>query len=496
MNTKPPILSKSRFLAGLQCPLRLWYQCYNRELTAPVSPMQQSLFDNGHEVGRMATERYPNGILIEEDHLHHEEAVQSTITVMKDPKVEAIFEAAYMENGVRVRADILERVSSDRWNLIEVKSSTGVKEEYRTDMAVQYHVLQTAGLDLDRVYLMYINREYAFDGGELDLAGFLILEDLTHDAIAFQGFVRENLITLKQTLSADTPPVIQPSRHCHKPHTCEFWEHCTWNAPENWIFELSGIRQERFEELAEGDILTIGEIPDTFPLTTIQQRIRDCVIESREYIAARLENALSDVIFPVHFLDFETVMAAVPPYAGTRPYQTIPFQWSDHILYPDGEIDHKEFLCDEDRDPRAGFTQSLLDVLGKDGTIYIYTPYEQRILRDLAEQLPRYTDDLNMLHSRFIDLCALIKSHYYHPAFHGSFSLKYVLPALVPEMDYQNLAIQEGGMASLEYLRMIDPKTPEAEKKEIRKNLLEYCGQDTLAMVKIREVLLKKLQRL
>ncbi|MBN1546224.1 MAG: DUF2779 domain-containing protein [Syntrophaceae bacterium] len=492
MSKDLPLLSKSRFLAGLQCQLRLWYQCYNRELATPVSPMQQVLFDTGHRVGQMATRRYPGGALIEEDYMHHEAAIQTTLDAIKDSSVRAIFEAAYMEDGVRIRADILERLPSGRWNLIEVKSSTGIKEEYLTDVAVQYHVLEMAGIDLERIYLMHIDRAYILDGEAVDLNRFLALKDLTVDAIRLQGFVQENLDKLKAMLSMNEPPDIQPSRHCHRPHTCEFWEHCTCNEPENWIFELSGIREKRFEELAERDILTIDEIPDTFPLTVIQQRIRDCVIESREYIDPQLENALSDVDFPVHFLDFETIMPAIPRYTGTRPYQTIPFQWSDHILYPDEKIEHKDFLCNEDIDSRAEFAQSLIDVLGKRGTIFIYTTYEQRILRDLAEQLPQYADDLNMLHRRFIDLCALIKTHYYHPAFHGSFSLKYVLPAIVPEMDYQNLAIQEGGMASLEYLRMIHPKTPVAEKKEIRKNLLAYCGQDTLAMVKIREVLLSK----
>ena len=240
-------------------------------------------------------------------------------------------------------------------------------------------------------------------------------------------------------------------------------------------------------------VSTVDEIPNSFPLTAIQQRIRDCVVESREYVDPALRDALNDVRFPVHFLDFETIMPAVPRYSETRPYQTIPFQWSDHILYPDGKIVHREFLCDADIDPRSDFTKSLLDSLSEEGTIFIYTTYEQRILRDLAEHLPQHADQLNRLHDRFVDLCALIKNHYYHPSFHGSFSLKYVLPALVPNMDYQDLAIQEGGMASLEYLRMVDPKTSTAEKEEIRKNLLAYCGQDTLAMIKIREVLLRKL---
>jgi hypothetical protein len=437
----------------------------------------------------MATRRYPGGILIEEDYMHHEAAIQTTLDVMEDYSVGAIFEAAYMEDGVRIRADILERLSARRWNLIEVKSSTKVKDEYLTDVAVQYRVLEIAGIDLKRIYLMHIDREYILDGEELDLNRFLVLEDLTDDAIRLQDFVRDNLDRLKAILATSDPPDVQPSRHCHHPHTCEFWDHCTRNVPENWIFELSGIRQERLEELTARSVLTIDEIPDTFPLTEIQQRIRDCVIESREYIAPGLYDGLTDIIFPVHFLDFETIMPAIPRYVGTRPYQTIPFQWSNHTLYPDGKIEHRDFLCEQNIDPRKDFTQSLLDVLGEEGTIFIYTTYEQRILRELAEQLPQYADELNRIHSRFVDLCALIKNHYYNLAFHGSFSLKSVLPTLVPEMDYQNLAIQQGGMASLEYLRMIDPKTLAAEKKKIRNNLLAYCSQDTLAMVKIRDEL-------
>ncbi len=455
--------------------------------------MQKALFESGHEVGRMATKCYPNGILIREDHLHHEDAVRSTIDAMNDPEVQAIFEAAYTEGGVRVRADILERVPAGGWNLIEVKASSGVKEEYSTDLAVQYHILQMAEIDLDRVYLMHINRDYVFDGMELELDGFFVLEDMTDDAAGLQDFVRENISQIKKMLSMDRPPVIQPSRRCHQPHKCEFWGHCTRNVPENWILQLSGIRQEHFEDLTARGVFTIDNIPNFFPLTAIQRRIRDCIIESREHIDPALHDALNDVSFLVHFLDFETVSPAIPRYAGTRPsYQILPFQWSDHILYSNGTIEHKEFLCDEDIDPRTDFMQSLLDVLKGKGTIFIYTTYEQRILRDLAGHSPEHADHLNRLHSRFVDLYALIKAYYYNPAFNGSFSLKNVLPALVPEMDYQNLAIREGGTASLEYIRMLDPQTPVTEKRKIRKNLLAYCEQDTLAIVKIRDALLSE----
>jgi hypothetical protein len=196
--------------------------------------------------------------------------------------------------------------------------------------------------------------------------------------------------------------------------------------------------------------------------------------------------------YPIHFLDFETIGLAIPRYADTRPYQTIPFQWSDHILYEDGKLDHREYLCNEDRDPREEFTKTLLDALGTRGSIVIYTSYETGVLNSLIEHLPEYADELQSVIERFIDLYKIIKDNFYAPRFYGSFSLKFVLPALVPEMSYDKLSIQEGLQASLDYLRMIDPATPEDEKSKIREDLLVYCGQDTLAMVKIREELLGK----
>jgi predicted RecB family nuclease len=492
MIATPPTLSKSRFLSGLQCPLRLWYQCYNRTLASQITPLQQAIFDMGHEVGILATELFPGGILISEDHLHHEGAVASTIKAIHNRDKGVLFEAAFLENGVRVRADILEQRMDKRWNLIEVKSATSVKDEYLTDVAIQYHVLKTAGLDLDRVFLMHINREYVFDGKQLDLKKLFTLGDVTSNTIRLQNFVQENLIELKAMLSRSRAPDVEPSRHCHRPHTCEFWEHCTRNRPKNWIFDLTGIRQERMIELSAKGINRINEIPDTFPLSSIQQRIRSCIVESRTYLSKELSALLGDVKYPVHFLDFETVSPAIPRYAGTRPYQTIPFQWSDHILSDDGKITHQEYLCSEDKDPRNEFGRTLLDTLGSSGTIFIYTDYEKRIVNQLAEDLPGHRIELLKTVDRFKDLCAIIKKNFYHPEFHGSFSLKSVLPALIPEMSYATLTIQEGAFASVEYLRMINPSTPNEEKQKIRKSLLTYCGHDTLAMLRIRDEIIKR----
>ena len=278
-----------------------------------------------------------------------------------------------------------------------------------------------------------------------------------------------------------------------RPYLCEFWDHCTRTMPEFWVLNLNGISQEHLNQLAMMNVEDIRDIPDSFPMTAIQQRIRKSVSTGKEYVHPILESELNDVVYPIHFLDFETMGSAIPRYCGTRSYQAIPFQWSNDILHEDGRLEHQEFLSVEDKDPRDDFSRSLLESLGDSGTIFIYTAYEKGIIRHLAEHLPARQEQLLNMLDRFKDLCDIIRKYYYHPKFHGSFSLKSVLPALRPEMSYENLAIREGNQAALEYARMIDSTTPTREKNKIKQELLIYCGQDTLAMVKIREELLKRI---
>ena len=489
---KTPLLSKSRFITGQQCHLRLWYQCYQPELTSEISEAQQAIFDSGHEVGELATRLYPGGVSIVEDHLHHEEAVQSTLKAMKDSKVRAIYEAAFLYDDIRIRADVLERLENGGWNLIEVKSSASVKEVYFPDVAVQWYVLRGAGLEIDKAYLMHVNNQYVYDGKELDLNAFFIASDVTEEVVAMQERVPGMISELKEMLSDSDPPDISPSRHCNKPYECEFYEQCIKEMPEHWILELAGIKQTKLNDLAAMGVNDMRDIPSTYSLTDLQERIKRSVIDNKEYLSEELERDLTDVEYPIHFLDFETISTAIPRYAGTRPYQTIPFQWSNHILQKDGVLEHHEYLCNEDKDPREEFTFRLLSVLGMKGSIFIYSTYEILIIKTLSEHLPEYRKKLLDILKRFKDLRAITKIHFYHPEFHGSFSLKSVLPAIVPDMDYGNLAIQEGNRASLEYLRMLDPLVSSEEKERIKKELLVYCGYDTLALVKIRDELIKR----
>lgn len=489
-----PPLSKSRFIAGLQCPLRLWHLCYSRQLASPVSPAQQAIFEVGHEVGRLATSLYPGGVLVKEGHFQHDKAVESTRTAIEDSGVPAIYEAAFVHEGVRVRVDILERLSTGRWNLIEVKSSTSVKQAHLPDVAVQRYVVQGSGQTIQQCGILHLNNQYVYQGGDLDLEALFSFSDLTEQIEALEDEIPVKLGQLRKMLSHTSPPEVDPSRLCKTPYVCEFLEHCTREKPEFWVMELSGISQERLDELAEINVDDIRDIPESFPLTSIQRRIKDTVLSGTRYMDAGLADGLRNVEYPAHFLDFETISAAIPRYAGTRPYQALPFQWSNHVLHEDGTIVHWQYLCEKDEDPREAFAISLLRALGQKGTIFVFTMYEKEVIGQLAEFFPQHCDQLLSTLDRFRDLHALIRKHVYHPDFHGSFSLKSILPALIPSMGYGDLAIQNGQHASVEYLRILDPDTLPEERAEIKRALLAYCANDTLGLVRIREELLKRIQ--
>jgi hypothetical protein len=291
-------------------------------------------------------------------------------------------------------------------------------------------------------------------------------------------------------LAADSPPAIQPSRHCLSPHVREFRDNCTPGMPEYWIINLSGINETRLEEL---EALGVRDISEEFSLNTLQARIRSCLLEGKEFIDPRLADELKVAEYPIHFLDFESVGPAIPRYPHIRPFQTMPFQWSDHLLHADGTPRHQEYISAGDKDPREEFIRTLLEALDERGTVFIYTSFERELFAGLGKQFPRYREKLLPLKDHFKDLYALIRRYFYHPQFHGYFSHKDVMPALVPSMKYQTPAIQEGSMAPLKYLRMLVPSAIEGEREKIRRDLLVCCEHDSLGMVKIREELLKRI---
>jgi hypothetical protein len=294
---------------------------------------------------------------------------------------------------------------------------------------------------------------------------------------------------MRQVLAAPAPPAVDPDDHCFSPYECPFWDHCAKDKPDRWIFHLPGSRQA-FRDLTALGIQTIDDIPPGYSLQLIQQRVKDNV----EWIGPGLPAALDMVEYPVHHLDFETLGSAIPLYPNTRPYQAIPFQWSNHVETADGQLHHEAYLCPDARDPREELAVALLKSVGEQGSICTYTGYERSVLTGLAEALPHLRHDLERVCDRLWDLHSIVKAHYYNPAFNGSYSVKAVLPAVAPHLAYDDLEIQEGMMASLQFHRMAFGDGDAAEKAKIRTALLAYCERDTLAMVELRRVLGLKAQ--
>ena len=486
-----PSLSKSRFQSGLQCLKRLYLECYNRELADPIDAAQQAIFDTGHAVGELARRRFPGGRLVEESYLDHAGAVETTKAMLADASIPSMYEAAVDFEGIRARFDILVRRDGQRFDLVEVKSSTSVKDEHITDVAIQLHAAEGSGLVIDRAYLMHLNREYVYQGGEHDLKQLFALEEVTDDAREYAAqSVPGALEGMWETLDLDAAPEIETGKHCEKPYRCSFFGHCHDGEPEHSVMQLPRLSDSLLERLKGSGIRSIEDIPpDLTGLSAAQLRVRNAVVDERPYVGSGLRDSLAEIAMPASFLDFETINPAIPVYVGTRPYERIPFQWSLHVLDESGESTHREFLNPDAEDPRERFAASLLDAVPDVGSIVAYSSYEKSVINELAEALPRYRDGLLALVPRIIDLLKVVQGNYYHPKFHGSFSIKKVLPALVPDMGYRGLAVKEGLEASAAYAHLVTGKVPEDKDAKTRDALLAYCKRDTEAMVQVYQAL-------
>lgn len=480
-------LSKSRYLSGLQCLKRLYLEIHASELATPADPDRQALFEMGTDVGALARCRFPGGILVKETHRQTRAAVQRTAELIQDPAVPAIFEGAFIYRDTLVRVDVLQRLTEDTWRLIEVKATSKVKRIHLHDVTIQTFVLVGQGLSIAESCLMHLNTRYLYQGGELDLNQLFTMADITDTVRDRQSQVNGKLEVMRQALDEPLPPDIEPSGHCHTPYECPFWDHCTKDKPSRWIFHLPG-RNQNFTELTARGIQTIDEIPTDIHLTVLQQRIKDNV----EWISSELLSILRSVTYPVHHLDFETYMPAIPVYSNTRPYGPIPIQWSNHIEYEDGTVRHETYLCQDDRDPRAEVARGVLDSLGKEGSICVYSDYERHLLGVLGNVFPSLKPDFSRVINRLWDLLFIIQNYYYHPGFQGSFSIKSVLPALAPHLAYDDLEIRHGALASVIYRKMIFEESDLVERLRLSQDLHDYCARDTQGMLELRRILLEK----
>jgi hypothetical protein len=485
-------LTKSRYMAGLQCPRRLWLLVHeppSYEEPAPGTPL-----DIGREIGRKAHLLFPGGVEVTEDPWEHAQAVAHTVALMADVGVPAIFEAAFEYDGIRVRVDVLERLLFGTWGLREVKSSSGLKNHYIDDIALQVNVVRGAGVTLPSIELLHVNTSYVRGARGIVWPEFFARLDVGDAVATALADLPGRLPAMRECLSADTLPVAEPGSQCGNPYPCEFWDRCTANRPVDWISYMPRMSQARIEDLKALGIEAISAIPRDFPLTARQAIIRDAIATGRPFVAPDLACLLHTYGPPACYLDFEAMMPPVPLYEGTRPYQTIPFQWSLHTLADDGALHHQGFLADGDRDPRRAFAETLIEALSSsDMPIVVYSAYEQTRLKELAAMFPDLSDALMGITGRLADLLPIIRNAVYFPAAEFSNSIKSVGPAVCPEFTYDDLTdIADGVAASAAFLQLASGSLTDPEEiKRLRVALHVYCQRDTLAMVEVHRALIR-----
>jgi Domain of unknown function(DUF2779) len=482
-----PVLSKTRVLAGLQCPKRLYLRLTAPELAEAPDAALRFRFAQGHEVGRLARDAFPGGVAIEDGPGGLDAALARTAALVSDPAVPAIFEATVRHDDVLVRVDVLARGTRGGWRLIEVKSTTGVKAHHLPDVAIQRHVLAGSGLTVEAVAVMHLSRDYVYPGGALDPARLFAVVDVTPQVDALALDLPRLLVELRATLAADTPPDIAPGLQCTKPHLCEFFDQCNAPLPLDDIANLPGLHGKRLDALVARGITRIAELPADFALNPRQERARRAVLAERMLVEAPLAGELAGLGYPRYFMDFETLGPAIPRFAGMRPYDGIPFQWSVHVVRAPGAApEHRQFLADTDADPRRRFLEALVAAIGESGPVVVYNArFEGQYLEALGQALPDLAPAAARIRARLWDLLPVVRQHVYHPEFRGSFSLKRVLPAVVPALAYEGLEVAEGSAAGPVWDLLVRGHPEPAVAARLEAALREYCRRDTLGMVEL-----------
>jgi hypothetical protein len=484
-------ISKSQYLKGMQCPKALWFYRHRKDLAPEISDNQQALFDAGHEVGELAQTYFKNGIEITEEYYEIAKAIQSTESAIKNGQ-KVIYEAtASSSDGAYSRIDILKKVrGTNAWDMIEVKMSTGVKEYHLNDMSLQRYAFEGAGYTIRKSILMHINNQYV-RSGDLEVKELFTLEDCTQIVKSRMATVGDKVKVLIAMLNTLEEPLVEIGNHCYDPFECDYTHHCMQHIPNYSVYNIFG--GAKLESLLEKGIFEIEDIPDGFDATERQAIEVQAVKSGEVHVNSEgIREFLEQLEYPLYFLDYETINPAVPLYDNSRPYQQIPFQFSLHIqAEQSGPVEHVEFLHTDAGDPRPDFIAKLIGSCGITGSVVVYNQaFESRINRELGETFPEHAYALSLISERMVDLLVPFRSRMlYHSDMQGSASLKAVLPSFVPDLNYDNLEIGDGGTASSQYLCCAKNTVESDAKVKIYDDLRKYCYQDTLAEVRLIDVL-------
>jgi hypothetical protein len=470
----PPHLSKSDFLLFCEAPRHLWALKHGL-FTAQLTEFERHLIEQGYQVEQLAHQR-----------LHELYGAA--------PDRQLIWQLQVADGPFQARLDaLLFKPASGRYDLVEIKSGTGVDQQDLLDVAFQAAILESpdgrrAPLEIENYFIMHPDKRYV-RRGEIRLDEFFIIEEIDDKlakTLPQARALRQQALQVLQQAQADffTP--------CSSPKNCPCPDVCHPGLPEFSIYDIPRLSPQKKAELRGRGILQASDTPDDFPLSDKQRQVvRLAQSQALHVDRPNLRRALAGLEQPLYFLDFETCNTAVPPFDGYHPHQHVVFQYSLHRLDgADGELSHRAFLASDALDPSAALLERLSGDLGEHGAILVWNQsFEKSRLKELAALQPRYAAWVARVLERVCDLGEIVNQGYVlHPAFKGSWSIKYVLPALAPDLSYDSLAIQRGEQASIAWLRLCFGQVPPAEHQALIDGLLEYCHLDTLAMVRIYQV--------
>lgn len=487
-------LSKSQIILGRRCIKALWLKRNKPELAGEISAGERMTLEQGREIGELARERYPNGVLISAGPDEIDKAIGETADAIERGAT-VIFEAAFFHDGVIARPDIITRAKpSAPWTLIEVKSSSDPKKEQIEDVSIESWVMNSAGQRVGPCFLMTLNGDYVREGA-VDVEKLFALHEQTEKVRTLVKEIPALVQKLREGLAVKTAPAMSLGKICVDPHECEFKAHCWAQVPKFSVLELGGARWPLREKLWGEGVKTIASIPrgtklaENLVATVEAARAKKITIDK-----AAIAKHLAELRSPLYFLDFETLGPAVPPYDGLSPYAKLPFQVSVHIEdAPGGAVRHAEFLGDGRGDPRRALAEMLIATIGDKGSVIAYSKsFEAGCLEQLAVVFAPGAEKLYSIRDRLWDLAdPFKKGDYLDPAFGGSWSIKKVLPALVPGMSYEGMAVGDGVAAQAAFTDIMSGRLAPERARMLSEELRRYCAQDTLAMVKILEVLRK-----
>ena len=493
-------LSKSAFTRGLQCHKSLYLKKHHPELEDPISDAQQAIFTGGTNVGLLAQQLFPGGIDL--GHYipgNYQKAFDETTLLLAKNEV-VIYEAGFKKDNLLCFMDILTK-KEGKYHAYEVKGSTSVKDLYLWDTAFQYHVITSSGIELEDISVVYLNTTYVKQG-ELDVHQLFTIESVKDRILPLLPQVKEQIRLMNNMLVNQDIPGIDIGPHCSDPYECSFMGHCWKHLPVNSIFSYKGLKSKTQWDLYNQNIYLVEDIPANQPLNQQEQLVVYTQKNNTSHINQNaIRSFVSNLNYPLYFLDFETLfMVSIPIYDNSSPFQQIPFQYSLHIKSDShSKVEHKQFLAEADRnvDPRDAFIKQLINELGTEGDIMVYNAtFEKGRLKEIQRMMPQYAAQIDSIINRVVDLMNPFRSrHYYAPKMKGSYSIKKVLPALVPGLSYDGMDIADGGSASNAFMSLLDETDPECITKT-RNNLLKYCEMDTWAMVEILGILENKLIRL